>query len=208
VNVLTAVPPSVQFAVLFVIGLLLGSLINAGIYALAWFSRPISPWQRPHPDAPSRQWTDRLPVFGWLGLQRESPLHGRGFWIRPLLLEVACGLGLPALYYWDVFARGLAPPLAIPGFVNASAVMLTQVFVSHAIVICLMLVATFIDFDEKTIPDAITIPGTLAGLILAVVWPNSHLPVARTINASIGVKGYAPLLVTSSDEWPAWLDSH
>ena len=46
----------------------------------------------------------------------------------------------------------------------------------------LMLVATFIDFDEKTIPDEITIPGTLLGLLFAALWPDSHLPVARLVD--------------------------
>jgi len=69
-----------------------------------------------------------------------------------------------------------------------------------------MLAATFIDFDEKTIPDEITIPGTLAGLVLAALWPNSLLPVERLIRPPLPVAGYGPLLFTSGDVWPAWLD--
>ena len=42
---------------------------------------------------------------------------------------------------------------------------------SHALLLALMLVATFIDIDEKTIPDAITIPGTLIGLTLMTISP-------------------------------------
>ena len=56
-------------------------------------------------------------------------------------------------------------------------------FIAHAVLIALMLIATFIDFDEKTIPDWITIPGTLLGLLFAAVWPTTlstvlALPVA------------------------------
>jgi prepilin signal peptidase PulO-like enzyme (type II secretory pathway) len=203
VNALLAMPVALRLAGLFFIGLAVGALVNWAIYALAWRVRLISPWQARHHDAPPRRWSDFLPVIGWLGLRREAPIHGSGFWIRPLLLEIACGIGLAALYQWET-SSGLAPP--IPGVVPAPQWMLHQQFVSHAILIALMLAATFIDFDEKTIPDEITVPGTLIGLVLAAAWPNSHLPVVRTINPAIGLKGYGPLLFTSTDAWPPWLD--
>ena len=48
-----------------------------------------------------------------------------------------------------------------------------------------MLAASLVDLDEKTIPDAITIPGTLLGLVFALVYPWSLLPAAEYIvNAS------------------------
>ena len=42
--------------------------------------------------------------------------------------------------------------------------------------LCLMLAASFIDIDEKTIPDEITVPGTMLGLALATMVPMSLLP--------------------------------
>lgn len=201
-NALLALPPAVRFMLLAVIGLVAGSFINAGIYALAWFSRPISPWQRPHASAPPRRWSDFLPVIGWFGLARESQLHGRGFWIRPLLIELACAALLPFLYHWEMTGKlaPLFPLVALP----ATPAMLFHNFVSHALLIGLMFVATFIDFDEKTIPDEITIPGTLLGLLLAALWTDSHLPVLRAIGAP-PLPGYGPLLLTSTSDWPAWL---
>ena len=35
---------------------------------------------------------------------------------------------------------------------------------AHAVLLLFMLVASLIDADEKTIPDLVTIPGTLVGL--------------------------------------------
>jgi len=207
VNQLLALPLEVRLASLFVIGTLFGSFINWGIYALAWCPRPISPWQRPNPEAPRRSWFDFVPVLGWLGLAREAKLHGRGFWLRPLLLELASGLGLAALYHWEIsgqLAPPLVPPFAVPFLViPPTTAMLHQQFACHALIIALMLVATFIDFDEKTIPDAITIPGTLLGLVLAAVWPDALLPVVRLFPRP---PQYGPLLFTSTDEWPPWLD--
>ena len=66
-----------------------------------------------------------------------------------------------------------------------------------------MTAATFIDFDEKTIPDSITIPGTLIGLTLAA------LPAA----IALAGHGQAPrrrglharsAAFTAPDEFPAW----
>jgi leader peptidase (prepilin peptidase) / N-methyltransferase len=197
-----------MFFLLLVIGLVAGSFINAAIYALAWHWRPISPWQPRHVEAPPRRWQDFLPVVGWLGLSRESSIHGRGFWVRPLLIELFCALGLPALYWWEM-SKHLAPDLPIMGLAPATGAMLLHQFIPHSLLIGLMLVATFIDFDEKTIPDEITIPGALLGLFLAAYWPDSQLPVIRPLVAAIPTLipvAYQPLLLTSTSAWPAWLN--
>jgi len=203
VNAILAIPLELRMAGLVLLGICLGKFVNWAIYALAWQPRQISPWQQRDPTAPPRQWTDFLPIVGWLGLARESKIHGAGFWIRPLLLELGCGIGLAALYSWEI-GEHLAPRA---GMVRASHTMLHEEFASHAILFVLLLVATFIDFDEKTIPDEITIPGTLIGLLFAAVWPASHLPVLSFIAPNVRIAGYGPLLLTSPDLWLPWLDT-
>ncbi len=42
--------------------------------------------------------------------------------------------------------------------------------------IMLMTVATFIDIDEQTIPDSLTIPGTIAALLIAALCSAPVLP--------------------------------
>jgi leader peptidase (prepilin peptidase) / N-methyltransferase len=203
VNPFIALPLSTRLAILAVLGVIAGCFINLGIYSLAWRPRPISPWQRPHPQAPRRKWTDFLPIVGWFGLARESHLHGRAFWVRPLFIELLCGIGLPALHFWEDSSK-LAP--LVLGVIPPTPSMLFHAFVSHAVLMGLMLVATFIDVDEKTIPDEITIPGALLGLLLAGIWPDSHLPVARPIVLAESPFAYLPLLLTSTSDWPAWLN--
>lgn len=120
-------------------------------------------------------------------MRRESTVHGRWFWGRPLLIELSMGIGLVLLCWWEVDQRGLVlgqlqqllqdaqVPLAFPRTaIPLSAVWPT--FWSHAILITLMVAASFIDFDEKIIPDEITVPGTLIGLLLAACLPMSLLP--------------------------------
>lgn len=175
-NLILACPFEIRLAVLFLLGTCVGSLANLAIYRLAWHRRSISPWWPADPKAPPRRPADRIPIVGWLGLRRETELHGSGFWIRPLLLELLAGLGFAALYWWEIGRQGLlpsdAPTFAQPGI---QAILHAQ-FTAHLVLISLMLVASVIDADEKTIPDAITVPGALLGLLLATAWPWSLLP--------------------------------
>jgi prepilin signal peptidase PulO-like enzyme (type II secretory pathway) len=171
--------------VLLVVGLAAGALINWAVYTLAWHPRPISPWAPPHPQAPPRTAADRLPLVGWWRLRREAPLHGRGFWIRPLAVELAAGAGLPALYWWEVVRQGLVQPqLAALGAPRAVAPWeaLWPVLLTHSVLVTLMAAASLIDIDEKIIPDEITVPGTLLGLVLAACLPQGLLPQATLRN--------------------------
>ena len=189
---------------LFCLGALVGGQINRGIYRLAWCQRAIGPWSKPHEETPRRRWFDRIPILGWLGLSREAGIHGRGYWIRPLLIELAVGIGYPALYWYEVQQVGVytvggvnIAPLA------ATPTTLTAQLIAHLVLISLMMVATFIDFDEQTIPDSITIPGALAGLLFAAALPIS-LPLATTsFRPPIS---WETLTVASPNPWPGWLD--
>ncbi len=205
VNFLLAIPIELRLALLFVAGALVGGQLNRAIYRLAWNRRLIGPWSAPHPKAPRRQRWDRVPVVGWWGLRRESSVHGRGFWVRPMLIELAAAVGFAWLYQWEI-EGGLLP--AIPAISVAGPALMAMYHVQyllHVILISLMIVATFIDFDEKTIPDEITVPGTLAALVLAAALPMSRLPVVieRLLSGAVVVDR---LLITSPAAWPAWLN--
>jgi prepilin signal peptidase PulO-like enzyme (type II secretory pathway) len=122
---------------------------------------------------------------GWLILRREAAVHGRGFWIRPLLVELCCGLAVVLLYWWEVVCQGLVAgqiewQLALlparPSAVNVPGLTLHVTLFSHTVLMALMLVASLIDVDEKLIPDGVTIPGTILGLTLAAAIPASLLP--------------------------------
>jgi leader peptidase (prepilin peptidase)/N-methyltransferase len=180
-------PLTWRLAGIAIFSLIVASQINRSIYRLAWNPRPIGPWSKPHKHAPPRKWYDRLPFIGWLTLEREAKIHGTWFWIRPLLIEVAFPLGMCALYLWETEGGLRGGALVGAGELHAE-------YWSHYLLLTLLTVATFIDIDEKTIPDAITIPGTLAGLILATCLPNSLLP-----------DGPSTLWLTAPNQWQLWL---
>lgn len=190
------------YLLLFVLGAALGGQLNRGIYGLAWRRRDISPWSPPPDAAPPRRWTDRLPIVGWLGLRREGTLHGRAFWVRPLLIEAATGVGLAVLYWWEVDQAGRVPPAAAA---TLDRWMLQAQYVGHVALFALMLVATFIDFDEKTIPDAITVPGALLGLVFLALVPAAAPCIVQATGA--GKTQVVTLLLTSPNAWSPALDA-
>jgi leader peptidase (prepilin peptidase) / N-methyltransferase len=194
-NAFLSIPMEFRLAIVFVLGLCLGEAVNWAIYSLAWNRRPISPWSRIDPSAPRRRLWDRLPFVGWLGLRRESPLHGTCFWVRPMLLELLLGIGLAWLYWWEIGQMGLLPK----NIFQFPTTLLHIQFLAHVVLIVIMLAATMIDVDEMTIPDEITIPGTLMGLLLAAAFPLSLLP--DMIQQKSG-----PMQIASPNNWPAWLD--
>jgi leader peptidase (prepilin peptidase)/N-methyltransferase len=204
-----------RLAALFVAGTFLGSLVNWAIYSLAWFPRPISPWGAVPDGATPRGWLDRLPIVGWFRMQRESAIHGRGFWVRPLLLELGMGAAIAGLYWWEVEQLGLIRG-QYSAILSAPSHILHLQFVSQVLLLSLMLAASFIDIDEKIIPDEITVPGTLLGIALATIAPMSLLPHVdvRMVPPVIGVEiaqaqagtwYLEPVTAAAPHAWPpAW----
>ena len=178
---------SLMILILSILGILAGAIANHVITSWCWYRRPISPWlglvDWPWDDAqreivrnlPPRNWLDRIPIIGWLRLRRESPLFGRGFWIRPLLIECSMAITLPLMHHCWI-AGQLLPAGLSAGVVAQLSPWMTLLFFVHALLLTMMVAATFIDFDERTIPDWITIPGTILALVLGCLTPFVFLP--------------------------------
>lgn len=204
---MNAIPMEIRLAGLFVVGLCLGSLVNLGVYRLAWHRRAISPWWSPPAEAPPRRALDRCPVVGWLGLRREAGLHGAGFWIRPILVELGCGVGMAWLYWWEVGQMALLP-MPVPQPPAAIVAALHAQFACHVVLIGLMLAGSLIDADERIIPDSITVPGTLFGLAAAAIYyPWALLPDDLVFNQAGGlqVQQVQFMHLASPNPWPPGL---
>lgn len=173
----------------------------------------ISPWRK-QPDAPGL--LGRLPVVGWLVRRGAIDRIAKRRWLLPLFVELATGT-LFAYMAWMqaqpgyltpllVWGAGLAPqgfPLGTVWHPADGHWLLAQ-WTAHALLMWLMLVASLIDFEEKLIPDEVTVPGTYLGLLLALVWPLAQ-PVglawmpARVPQVTINT-------ITFPNSWPEWLD--
>ena len=184
---------------LFLFGLVLGPFINFAIYSFAYFPRPISPWQSQGAEISKRKWIAKLPIVGWLFRRDESVHFGRVFWLRPFLIELATPIAILFLY------RNCMVGTFTPGGLGVGLDTLWHEFVAFALLITLMTVATFIDFDERTIPDWITIPGTILGLVGAVVLPDwrLHELALPAFPALVGIP--VPVQANSPAPWsPIW----
>jgi prepilin signal peptidase PulO-like enzyme (type II secretory pathway) len=157
----------------FFVGLLLTIPINWAIYRLAYDKRSIGPFTPLPEKALPRNWVDVVPFLGWYRLRRESTIHGRGFWIRPFLIQLAFPFFLAWFYRFEV-TGGMMPLPVRMGTPEMFSIVHVQVF-AHSILVVLMVVATFVDFDEQTIPDWITIPGTLMALLISGCSSSMHL---------------------------------
>jgi len=195
-----SIPLEIRMAAMFVVGLITGGQVNRAIYRLAYYSRAIGPWSKPYQDAPPRKWFDRIPVIGWIALRRETPVHGDWFWLRPLLIELGLGIIFALLYRMEM-AGGLLPEgsaaiaAKFPGALHAA-------YFAHIVLIALITVARFIDFDEQTIPHQITDIGALIALLFAALLPISRLPVLVPAGPAMGLT-MDWLLFTSPHQWDA-----
>jgi leader peptidase (prepilin peptidase)/N-methyltransferase len=217
-----ALPLPLRLALVFVVAAVMASLANAAIYHFAWRRRLRSPWQ-PVPEGGSpRTWFDCVPIVGWWQLRRESKIHGSGHWVRPMLIELLFPLGIAWLYWWETEAFGLIAE-QVPGqFGKLDPAPLVGIvhleFFAHAMLAWFMLIATFIDADDRIIPDTVTVPGTMLGLVLATLAPMALLPqitstpvapivgLPLTIRAGAPVDLYLePVHLAAASPWPAEL---
>ena len=115
------------------------------------------------------------------------------------------GVGVAALYHYEVIHGGLLPVGFPRPFTPAVIEMLHYQFAAHVVLIFWMTVASLIDADETIIPDSITITGMLIGLAFAVLL--SSLALARRYRCqSAGLPQVEFLHIASPNDWPAGLN--
>jgi leader peptidase (prepilin peptidase)/N-methyltransferase len=211
-----------RIAIIFVFAVAISRFINWAIYTWAYFPRRLGPWSPPAAAKEikrttkggrrrvrtkevmrhDRSWLDHLPVLGWLRLRDEWPQHGRLYWLRPLMIELLYPLGI-AWYYNFYISGGALPPGSGRFLIPILAEMHWQ-FLGHWFLFTFLTIATFIDFDERTIPDLVTIPATVVGLVGAALSPL-WLPLTLEFGPS-GIVGVTDLYAAWPDPWPLELN--
>jgi prepilin signal peptidase PulO-like enzyme (type II secretory pathway) len=123
-------------------------------------------------------------------------------------IEVVFVVTSVALWWWETCHRGaLSAPLV--GDHRADQ-MLGARYVAHVVLFTLLAAATWIDFRHRVIPDGITIPGVLLGLMATTLDPATLLPVGREMIRSYAAPLIAPDLLGAfgplhGSPPPAWL---
>lgn len=226
---LLIIPFPLRLIVVMVVAAVVATWLNAAIYAFSWQKRSFSPWQSPPSGMPPRTWLDRVPIVGWWRLRREHYPEAPQHWVRPLLIEILFPALVGWLYWWETAQYGLVAQqgrdlgMVFTDFASLGVAVHTT-FLFHALLMALVLVASMIDFDEFYIPDYVTYPGTLVGLVLATLLPLGLLPqieeTAIALSPSVSVLDrwgspvvgplgsplvYHPVHVGSQGPWPTEL---
>ncbi len=180
--------------------MLVSRFVNWAIYNWAYQKSSFGPWAQPPKKYPAHTWLDHLPAIGWWRLRREAPAYTKSYWLRPFLIEVVYPVACAWYYHFYVNGGALTTRAAALGIQPE----LHWQFLGHYILFLLMAIATFIDFDEFAIPDYITVPGTVIGVVGSLL-AGSWLPMNALIAGGGAVVGHEELLAASP--MPQWLIS-
>ncbi len=133
-------------SILLLLGLIIGSFLNVCIVRLPREESIVYPASRCPRCGAGIRWYDNIPVLSFLLLRGKCRKCGQPISWRYPFVELANGL----LYLWTVSHFGLTGESLL-------VMLLCSAF----------LVITFIDLDHQIIPDVITLPGMLIGLVAA-----------------------------------------
>ncbi len=152
-----------------VLGLVIGSFLNVCIYRIPRDLSIVSPPSScPNCKTPIKPW-DNIPVVSYVVLAGKCRKCGERISFRYPLVELLNGIMYAAVLL--AFGSGWHLPLLFT-FVSA------------------MIVITFIDLDFQIIPDVITLPGMLIGLVSAYfIFPDpfTRYSTVGLVNALIGL---------------------
>ena len=153
------------------LGLIVGSFSNVLIHRLPLGQSVVSPRSRcPGCGRPIAA-VENVPVLSWLALRGRCRGCRAPISVRYPLVEAATGAGYFALACW----LGPQPRTAV------LMVLLTA-----------LLVLALIDLDHHLLPDVITLPGTVAGL-LASLLPGPPTPLEAALSAAGGFLAFGAI---------------
>jgi leader peptidase (prepilin peptidase)/N-methyltransferase len=144
------VTPGAVLAVAAVFGACIGSFLNVVIYRLPLGQSIVSPPSQCPKCGYRLRWYDNFPIFGWLLLGGRCRTCKNPISIQYPIVELVTAL-LFVLVVWLTPAGPL--------------------MVSRLLFVCLLIPLFFIDLELQILPDQITIPGIVAGLLLSVIAP-------------------------------------
>lgn len=185
------------------IGLVAGGFANRGIERLKFQRSPLWPIGRFCDDCfQPLPLVSMIPILGFpLCLGRCRHCKAR-LPVRPILVELLTA-GLFVLLYQVYLGRardagGWSFPYYPLGF---DTDRLWALWIYHAILIFLLVVATFIDLDMMIIPDSVTVPGMLLGVGLGTFWYVELHPVPLW-SPPLDAGG---LVLLADEPWARWL---
>ena len=137
---------SLLFGAYFLLGLLVGSFLNVCIYRIPLGKSIIFPGSAcPDCGRPVRPW-DNIPVLSWLLLRGKCRACRRPISPRYPAVELLTALA----FFVSIRTWGLSSPTLVNSLFLAAVIVLV-----------------FTDYDHRILPNKITLPGTVAGIVLS-----------------------------------------
>ena len=143
-------PQPVWLVFAAVIGACIGSFLNVVIYRLPLGQSLVSPPSR-CPKCDTRlNWYDNIPVFGWLLLRGRCRQCRNAISIQYPIVEAITAL----LFVLVVWLTPAGPLL-----------------VTRLLLVCILIALFGIDLEHQILPNSITLPGIVLGLLLSTIAP-------------------------------------
>ena len=222
---------------LFMLGAVIGSFLNVCIHRIPMHERTLDAWRGlSHPPSrcpncltPIRAY-DNIPILGWLLLRGRCRTCKQAISFRypaielfnALLFVLVYWLEVPSGYGLGIQASSVYDPLGPTGNWGSwlTPVMLVNLrYAYHMVLIETLVAATFIDFDLRIIPDAVTLPAMGAGIFGA--WAIGQLYIVplwfqgrdwiHLVSGLYTINGHPPphwlqqQLLFSNEMVPAWI---
>ena len=138
---------------IFVLGLAVGSFLNVCIYRLPREQSIVKPRSRCPNCKKLIHWYDNIPLLSYIILRGKCRYCKAKVSFQYFMVELLTGLMFLLFYNHFVFS------------------VISLIYVVFA---CGLIVATFVDFNFRIIPDEINIGGIILGLIVSLIYPYLH----------------------------------
>ena len=159
-------PDYVIGAPVFLVGAITGSFLNVCIVRMPLGKSVVTPRSHCVHCQKMIPWYDNIPFFSYIFLGGKCRYCKTGISFRYFLVELITGLAFLGFYlYFD----------------------LSPQFFAYLVMISCFIVATFVDFEHRIIPDEISVGGMCIGIILSLFMPELH---GLTRDPALGIKPY------------------
>jgi len=137
----------------FIFGSIIGSFLNVCIVRMPYEKSVVTPRSHCVHCKKTIPWYDNIPFVSYLLLKGRCRFCGTAISFRYFLVELVTGLSFVGMY---------------------SYYKLDPILWPYLVMICGFIVATFVDFEHRIIPDEISVGGMFAGLLFSLLIPKLH----------------------------------
>lgn len=138
---------------IFVLGMIIGSFLNVCIVRMPYEQSVITPRSHCIKCKKTIPWYDNIPVLSYILLGGKCRFCKAKFSFRYMFVELLTGVSFFLFYKYYGLNILLLP---------------------YLVMICGFIVATFVDFGHRIIPDEISVGGMCAGLVFSLFIPELH----------------------------------